>query len=282
MRFDWKKDIVLHQYILRLGFRVLVFLLILWAYIFQPHYFDFIITKTVQLKYQIQGFTISEVREIWQSQYSVIWIYAIWAIFMFSMFVQMFIHTSNLTMGARKVFEPNYKEVQDYNETKLYKYILKENIGALKVLLAWLGINSIVGALYVFDIIQIKELCLLCGFYYLSDLICVVVWCPFQRFLMKNRCCVNCRIFNWGFFMIFTPFLFIRNFFTWSLFFMSCVLLIRWEWTYTKHPERFWEGSNEVLKCENCQDKVCKIKGKKVFDDEGKLIMTIRGGKNLE
>ena len=271
----------MHQYVLRLGFRVLVFLLVLWAYFFQPHYFDYIMTKTVELKYELQGFELSEVKELWASQYSVIWMYALWAIFMFSMFIQMFIHNSSLTMGARKVFEPNFEPVENYDEGRLYKYIVKENLGALKVLFAWLGLNGAIGCLYVFDIIGIKELCLLCAFYYLSDLICVVIWCPFQRFLMKNRCCVNCRIFNWGFFMIFTPFLFIRNFFTWSLFFMSCVLLIRWEWSINKYPERFWEGSNEVLKCANCKDRVCKIKGKKVFDDEGKLIETIRGGKNV-
>jgi hypothetical protein len=100
----------------------------------------------------------------------------------------------------------------------------------------------------------------------------VVIWCPFQRFLIKNRCCVNCRIFNWGYFMIFTPMVFIRNFFTWSLFFTAVVLLIRWEVTLVRYPERFWEGSNKVLKCENCQDKICKQKGMKIFDEQGHII----------
>ena len=29
---------------------------------------------------------------------------------------------------------------------------------------------------------------------------------------------------------------------------------------YTKHPERFWEGSNQNLKCINCKDKTCQYK----------------------
>ncbi|NLT47963.1 MAG: hypothetical protein GXX92_06055, partial [Clostridiales bacterium] len=94
----------------------------------------------------------------------------------------------------------------------------------------------------------------------LADLICVVIWCPFQSIIMKNRCCINCRIFNWGHFMMYTPLLFIKNFFTWSLFFTSIVVLIRWEITYAYHPYRFWEGSNINLRCENCQEKICKIK----------------------
>ena len=66
--------------------------------------------------------------------------------------------------------------------------------------------------------------------------------------------------------MMFTPMLFIRNFFTWSLFFTSIVVMLRWEITLLKHPERFWEGSNEILKCANCKDKICKFKGTKFMD----------------
>lgn len=60
--------------------------------------------------------------------------------------------------------------------------------------------------------------------------------------------------------MMFTPMLFIRNFFSWSLFFTSAVVLIRWELVYAKYPERFWSGSNKTLQCAHCQDKTCQIK----------------------
>ena len=96
--------------------------------------------------------------------------------------------------------------------------------------------------------------------FFLCDYICILVFCPFQTCIMKNKCCVNCRIYDWGHFMMFTPMLFIPNFYSWSLFFTSCVVLIRWELVYAAHPERFWSGSNQILQCENCKDKTCQMK----------------------
>lgn len=266
------KNFMLKEYVFRLILRIGILGVILWAYIAQPHYFDIIWTKANQLQMEVQGFDLSEVRRIWEEQYSVIWVYIVWAIFMLSMLFQMFSPKSRLTMGARKVFAVNYQPVENYSELELYKTMQKSTLGAYKVLLVWCFFNAIFGILYLFGFIQIKELVLLTAFYYVSDLICVVIWCPFQRYLMKNRCCVNCRIFNWGYFMIFTPFLFIRNFFTWSLFFMALILLLRWEITITMKPERFWDGSNDTLKCENCKDKICMIKGKKLYDEAGHYI----------
>lgn len=60
--------------------------------------------------------------------------------------------------------------------------------------------------------------------------------------------------------MMFTPMLFIQNFFSWSLFFTSVVVLIHWELVYAKHPERFWHGSNQNLQCAHCKDKTCWYK----------------------
>jgi hypothetical protein len=60
--------------------------------------------------------------------------------------------------------------------------------------------------------------------------------------------------------MMFTPMLFIKNFYSWSLFFTSVVVLIHWEIIYAQHPERFWEGSNLNLRCANCREKTCQIK----------------------
>ena len=62
--------------------------------------------------------------------------------------------------------------------------------------------------------------------------------------------------------MKFTPMLFIPNFYSWSLFFMSAVVLIHWEILYAGHLEQFWSGSNQILQCANCKDKTCQIKRK--------------------
>ncbi len=129
-------------------------------------------------------------------------------------------------------------------------------------MLVWLSLNAVFGILYLAHLIDEADLFMLTVFFFLCDYICILFFCPFQTFIMKNKCCVNCRIYDWGHFMMFTPMLFIRNFFSWSLFFTSAVVLIHWEIVYAKHPERFWFGSNKTLQCINCQDKTCQYKKK--------------------
>ena len=74
---------------------------------------------------------------------------------------------------------------------------------------------------------------------------------------MKNRCCTVCRIYNWDFAMMFTPLVFIPNVYTWSLLGMSLLLLLRWEITLRRHPERFSDRTNACLSCQNCTEKLC-------------------------
>ena len=49
--------------------------------------------------------------------------------------------------------------------------------------------------------------------FYVCDLICVLIWCPF-RLIMKNRCCTTCRIFNWDHLMMFSPLIFVGGLLT--------------------------------------------------------------------
>ena len=252
------------EYVSKLIFRCCVFLVVLLAYLFEPDYFDLILTKKVEMQWLLSGLSSEQIRQM-LGQYNILWVYVVWAILMVSMVSQMFPQNKRITMGSKKGFASHYRRAEHYSELELYRYVQKNNLAAIWVLLVWLSVNAVFGALYVMDIIETKELILLSVFYYVCDLICVVIWCPFQNYFIKNRCCVNCRIFNWGYFMMFTPMLFIRNFFTWSLFFTSIVLMLRWEITLLKHPEQFWEGSNDALKCENCKDKICKFKEPKYF-----------------
>ena len=48
--------------------------------------------------------------------------------------------------------------------------------------------------------------------------------------------------------------------YTWSLIGMSLVLLMRWEVTFYRYPERFSERTNEYLRCKNCTEKLCAHK----------------------
>jgi len=184
---------------------------------------------------------------------------AVWCFLMLGMLTHL-LPKSRLTMCGRKSRPDEYAPPQKYDSDELFRFVQIMNIKAWKVMLVWLLFNSIFAALYLFEIITEAEMLLLTFFYYMCDLICMLIYCPFQSIIMKNRCCVNCRIYDWGHFMMYTPMLFVPSFFGWSLFFTSCIVLIRWEIAYTSHPERFWHGSNTAIRCENCKDRLCHIK----------------------
>ena len=60
-----------------------------------------------------------------------------------------------------------------------------------------------------FDIIDEGVLWLVCLFYGVCDMICILFFCPFQSWFLKNKCCCTCRIYNWDYAMMFTPLFFI-------------------------------------------------------------------------
>ena len=125
---------------------------------------------------------------------------------------------------------------------------------------AWLALNGIIGALYFADVIDAGILILITLAYGVCDMICILFFCPFQTWFMKNRCCTDCRIYNWDFAMMFTPLVFVPHPYTYSLALLSLMLLFRWEWTYRRHPERFSESTNACVSCKYCNEKLCKHK----------------------
>jgi hypothetical protein len=182
-----------------------------------------------------------------------------WLVFMTLMLLHI-IPIRAISMARRKAHKETYRERSGFEQLALLEQTQRLNLGAWRVMLVWLCFNALFGLAYLFGLIGEGELLLLTMFYFVCDHICILFFCPFQTFLMKNKCCVNCRIYDWGHFMMFTPMLFIRNFYSWSLFFMSLLVLINWELGYAKHPERYWEGSNETLQCRNCKERTCQIK----------------------
>ena len=234
-----QKTPMMIQYLIKLAIRITIFLAVLLLYLFNK-----------DLMYELM------LQPIW---YGISPIHLLWLVFMVMMIMHLFPDKLK-TMALRKSEKSTYEPVDDYSETELFAFIRDQNVKAWRVMLIWLAFNSIFGILYLLDIMDNADLLMLTVFYFLCDYICILFYCPFQSFIMKNKCCVNCRIYDWGHFMMFTPMLFIRNFFSWSLFFVSCVVLIHWEIIYAKHPERFYSGSNKRLQCSNCKDKTCQIK----------------------
>lgn len=229
------------RYMLKLVFRVGVFVSVLLFYIWNKELMCEVMT--MPLYKGIKPFHL------------------LWLVFMCIMIFHLF-PKEILSMALRKSEPEHYDEVEGYSELSLLKFVQDQNRKAWMVMLVWLCFNAVFGILYLFGIVDSADLLMLTVFFFLSDYICILFFCPFQTFIMKNKCCVNCRIYDWGHFMMFTPMLFIRNFFSWSLFFTSVVVLIHWEIIYALHPERFWSGSNKTLQCSNCKDKTCQIKKK--------------------
>lgn len=228
------------SYVIRLSFRACVFVAAVFVYFFHPELF------TALFEYELYG--------------PVVPMYVVWALMMMSMIYQLLPSTFN-TMGSKKSHGSIYTPPPEgYDKGGLLEFVKRSNVTAMYVLIVWACVNAVVAILYLSGLIGTEEIVLICLLFYVCDQICVVIWCPFQSLIMKNRCCVNCRIYDWGWFMLVTPLIFIRSFFSWSLVFVSLIILLRWEITFSKNPERFWRGSNPNLRCENCTDKICKIK----------------------
>ena len=156
--------------------------------------------------------------------------------------------------GCQKQFARNYIKS---GKTDI---IIQDNNGTVLVLLIWISFNMLFGALHMAGVLDDGIMLLLCSAYSVCDVICILFFCPFQSWFMKNKCCSVCRIYNWDYAMMFTPLFFVRRSYLWSLLAISLILLIRWEVTFYRYPERFSENTNDYLKCANCTEKLCAHK----------------------
>ena len=179
----------------------------------------------------------------------------IWLVFVVEMVLRFF--PSHIeSMGCQKQFAKNFVPVKD----GVMPPKSERSRGALAVLVAWLILNGVFGALYFTHVIDAGILILISLLFSVCDMICILFFCPFQTWFMKNKCCTTCRIYNWDYPMMFTPLIFLPGVFTWSLVGLALALLARWEIAYHAHPERFYETANQSLACRNCQEKLCHHK----------------------
>ena len=163
-------------------------------------------------------------------------------------------HAPDPSMPAPLAADPTFLE------QKLPPILIEQNRGARYVMVAWCLLNCPVFLLYRRGVIGGAELLLLTVFYYVCDYICILLWCPFQTFLMKCKCCVNCRIFDWGHIMMFTPMAFAGGILPKLLFLVSAAVFVRWELSFAKYPAQFNEWSNPRLRCAACKERICTVK----------------------
>lgn len=225
------------SYIIRFIGRILIFVLCILLYVYKPAYFSV-----------LQGMNF------WKSFTP---LHILWGIWVFDMLCQLIPIQQKLPLGSQKLFKQRFRPIREkINYPALREYVISTTKSAYKVFILWTLLLLGIRLLYRFNILDDTALFMISVLFYVCDLICVLFWCPF-RLIMKNRCCTTCRIFNWDHLMMFTPMLFIDGFFSCSLLILAVAVWIVWELCIMMYPERFWEYSNEALKCSHCTDKLC-------------------------
>ena len=231
-------------YLARFVYRCLVLLALILLCIFRP--------QTAEI---IEGTALFA-----SFHWTHLFLYFLWGVWMFDMLFQIIPSKNMYAMGSQKVFYRNFSpcaRCEQVDRKALRKRYTKE---ALKVWCFWGPLTlalALVWFLWLKPMGAYWFLLLFVGAFYVCDLICVLFWCPFRVWMMKNRCCTTCRIFNWDHFMMFTPFLFVPGVYSWSLAGLATVIYIIWEIQIYTHPERFTDACNDTLKCKNCTDHLC-------------------------
>ena len=184
-------------------------------------------------------------------------IHLLWGIWMLDMIFQLMPVKAHISIGSQKVFPSLFRPIKDrVNYKNLKQYIKQTTSSAYKVMIIWLLLTVVVSVLYKNGVLDTGCMILLATFFYVCDLICVLVWCPF-RLIMKNKCCTTCRIFNWDHLMMFLPIVALNSIYSWSLIVIAFIIWFIWEICVFTYPERFWENSNMALQCSECTDKLC-------------------------
>ena len=225
------------KYMMRLVLRCLIFSLWILLFIFHPVEF--------------------EILKKWNffSRFSVF--HLLWAVWVADMIMQLVPVKEKVPLGSQKHFRQRFRPIREkINYQALRQYVITTTKAAYKVMLLWIALLTVIGILYYNEIIDDVVLFLISAAFYVCDLICVLIWCPF-RLILKNRCCTTCRIFNWDHLMMFTPMIFIKGFYSYSLLLLAFAVWLIWELCVMIYPERFWEKSNEALRCSECTDKLC-------------------------
>ena len=184
-------------------------------------------------------------------------LHILWGVWVLDMILQIVPLKNKLALGSQKLFATRFKPIiEKINYEALKNYVVTTTKAAYKVFIIWTIVVVGIGLLYYLGIISKITVFMISIFFYVCDLICVLIWCPF-RLLMKNKCCTTCRIFNWDHLMMFAPLIFIGGFFATSLVIMAIIAWLVWEVAVMIYPERFSELTNEALKCSECTDKLC-------------------------
>ena len=123
-------------------------------------------------------------------------LHLLWFVWMADMLTQLFPFGKSISIGSRKVFRKHYRPAEHMPAAeKLTAFSAKAQKGAVRVLILWSLLIAVLCGFFYQKILDSGMLLLISAAFYVCDLICVLIWCPF-RLMMKTRCCTTCRIFN--------------------------------------------------------------------------------------
>ena len=111
----------------------------------------------------------------------------VWLIFVTEMIFRFF-PSKIESMGCQKQFACNYQA------TGTSEPVLQSSGATWSVAAAWILLNAAIAALYFMHIIDQGILLLISLAYSVCDMICILFFCPFQAWFMKNKCCTSCRM----------------------------------------------------------------------------------------
>ena len=197
---------------------------------------------------------VTGISDIYNDYISRPWLLAILCgLFTFEMVLRFF--PSHIeSMGCQKQFYTNYKPRTNPNPIHRPKWRL---ITATAV---WITLNALIFILYFTNVIDKGMMLIIALVYSVCDMVCILFFCPFETWFLKNKCCTTCRIYNWDYLMMFTPLIVIPHLAAKILVLFALILFLRWEITYWLHPEWFYEETNASLKCAHCTEKLCSHK----------------------
>jgi len=225
------------NYMARLVGRCVVFVLCVLMFILRPEEFDI-----------LQGLNFFDGFSVF---------HLLWAIWIIDMILQLVPVKEHIPLGSQKHMKQRFRPIREkINKNALKAHIQATTKSAYKVFVLWAVLIAVLGILHHKEYITDSHLFLVSAAFYVCDLICVLIWCPF-RLMMGNKCCTTCRIFNWDHMMMFTPMVFVVGVYSYSLLALALAVWVVWELCVAIYPERFWEESNEALKCSECTDKLC-------------------------
>ena len=222
------------HYWLCLGLRIVIFLLVTaWAVLAEPGQFE------------------ADLAEVRLSPLLLAWLLLILSI------LRQFFPSPLKSTGSQKIFASKCRltgRKPDREERR------RANRGVWLVLLVWAAANGVFFLLYARGVVDKRFLVCLTAFYAVCDLICVLVFCPFRAWMMHNRCCTTCRIYDWDYMMMCTPLLAVGGWMAASACVAAGLLLLRWEAAWLLYPERIVESCNQALACSGCRERLCKYR----------------------